>query len=462
MGNNTIEKKIKVSVDAKQWEALLKSIKGSEAFQKSILEIQKEISKTLDVINKKQKANNKEEKENLKNLKEEKTLLKEINEIKERYNKQKAKNDFELELEKKNLEKPRKNILENLQKYKGISGAFKSMADQAQEEGDTKKDEFDRRIFDKKQERDELYKKLGDTNLSKDERNQVLADLENKDKEIAGIEKDKSKSIGDTKTQVAKFTSMAKAAEGVDKALHKLGKAAISIVTDPLKKLGEGFKAALHDILEFRTGVATFNTANSLITNSSAREQQLKYGLSASQNYGFTKAKELLNIQSDEDLMYMNAEQREKLLGYMEKYSSWFDQMNSSGVLQDIQEMQLEFEELKQELAMEFLQWVAENKETIMTIIKGIFEFIKFIANRIIDIVNFFSQLVGGKTTEGFYNDAMAADTINNNNSKSTNITINANTTNNATGILSSQESFDQYNKENFNNLAKQIATLVH
>ena len=122
----------------------------------------------------------------------------------------------------------------------------------------------------------------------------------------------------------------------------------------------------------------------------------------------------------------------------------------------------IEFEELKQELAMEFLQWVAENKETIMTIIKGIFEFVKFIANRIIDIVNFFSQLVGGKTTEGFYNDAMAADTINNNNSKSTNITINANTTNNATGILSSQESFDQYNKENFNNLAKQIATLVH
>ena len=32
-------------------------------------------------------------------------------------------------------------------------------------------------------------------------------------------------------------------------------------------------------------------------------------------------------------------------------------------------------EELKQELAMEFLQWVAENKETIMACIKGIFAF---------------------------------------------------------------------------------------
>ena len=459
--NDVINKKIKVSVDAKQWEALLKSIKDSEGLIKTILETQNKINKALNIMNKAQKDSNKKEKEKLDTLKKEESTLERINRLKDAYNKSKEKKDLELTFEKRDLEKPKKSLLERYQSYKGIGGAFKLMGERAEEAGQAKVDDYDRQLLIEKQKRADLLK-LANSEKDEEKQRKLYEDVAAKDEDIRKLEKGKSKSIGDPKSEVNKYKALSDAAKGVDKALGKLKSAIIGIVTNPLKKLGEAFKNAVHDIIEFRTGVATFNTSNSLITNSAAREQQLKYGLSASQNYGFTKAKEMLNIQSDEDLMYMNAEQRDRLLGYMEKYSSWFDQMNSSGVLQDIQEMQLEFNELKEELAMEFLQWVAENKETIMTIIRGIFEFVKFIANKIIDIVNFFSKLTGGKAHEGFYSEALSSDTINNNNnSKSTNITINANTTNNATGVLGSQEAFNQYSEENFKNLSKQLIEMI-
>ena len=42
-----------------------------------------------------------------------------------------------------------------------------------------------------------------------------------------------------------------------------------------------------------------------------------------------------------------------------------------------------------------------------------------------------------------------------------TNITINANTTNNATGVLSSQDAYNAYSEDNFAKLAKQLMTVI-
>ena len=170
----------------------------------------------------------------------------------------------------------------------------------------------------------------------------------------------------------------------------------------------------------------------------------------------------MLNIQSDEDLMYMNADQRNRLLAYMDKYANWYADLEASGVLEDIQEMQLEFEEFKQEIAMEFLQWVAENKETIMNAIRGIFEFIKFIANLVIKIVNALSG-PWGKKYEEIDSIATSSDQINNssNNIKNTTININANTTNNATGVLGSPEALEKFSQENWSNLAKDIVSRI-
>lgn len=353
------------------------------------------------------------------------------------------------------------------QRYKGIGGAFTYLSDKAQKAGEEKVAAFDEQIA-----RQEDIKKLNKEKIAKyqDElqsgnltpkqieyRKEKIAALQEESKiagsKIEDIKDKRSQAIGDTKTQMNKYAALAQAAQKAGETLKKIG----NVLLAPFKKLANATMDAVKQMLDFKTGVATFSTSTSLITNSAAREQQMKYGLTSSQNYAFSQAKSMLNIQSDEDLMYMNKDQRDKFLSYMQRYSAWYDEMESSGVLANIQEMQLEFQELKQEIAMEFLQWVAENKETIMTCIKGIFEFIKKVANVVIKIMEILSLGKNSGETIADTSDTNNYNT-NNNNSRSTVINVNANTTNNATGVLGSQEAMNQFSQENFNRLAKQIA----
>ena len=226
---------------------------------------------------------------------------------------------------------------------------------------------------------------------------------------------------------------------------------AMRTLVKPINDFASGVVDATKAILNMKTGAASFSSS-SLITNASARETKLKYGMNDSQAYGFTQAKSLLNIQSDEDLMYMNSEQRERLLGYMERYSAWYDEMESSGVLASVQEMQLEFEQFKQEIAMEFLQWVAENKDVIMACIKGIFNFIKGIAQLIMNIISIisFGQSNGNSA---FGSDTWNSNSVNTDNSRINNVNINANVTNNGSNAaMTSQDKM-------WSDLAKQIVS---
>lgn len=144
----------------------------------------------------------------------------------------------------------------------------------------------------------------------------------------------------------------------------------------------DAFSDVLKDISEMTSmskGMATYATGSSLITNSAARQTQMKYGLSNSQTYAFTQASSLLGISSDEDLMYMNQSQKQVFTQYMQKYSSWYEQLMSSGALQDIQQMQLEFAMFKQEVAVDLLQFVAQNKDTLLAAAKGIMSILEWV-----------------------------------------------------------------------------------
>lgn len=126
-------------------------------------------------------------------------------------------------------------------------------------------------------------------------------------------------------------------------------------------------------------GMATYATGSSLITNADARQTQMKYGLSSAQTYAFTQTSKLLGINGDEDLMYMNQSQKQAFTQYMQKYSSWYEQLMSSGALQDIQQMQLEFAMFKQEMAVELLQFVAQNKDTLLAAAKGVVSILEWV-----------------------------------------------------------------------------------
>lgn len=502
---NEILKTIKINVDSTEYKSLEKSLKEIAKVEKEINDIKKKNAKSLDEIIK----DKTEELELLKTEKKwsedlykskKKDLETEIQILKVEEKKSKALEKFQREQEKarkkERLDKlkeaeeqfkkaPSQRAREALRakveegkqssyyyakRYKGFSGAFTYLSDKAQKVGEEKVAEYNEQIARQEDIRKlneakiaEYEDELKTENLSPEQisyRKEKIAALKEESKiagsKIEDIKDKRSEAIGETKTQMNKYTAMGQAAQKVASQLNKVA----SVLLTPFKQLANAAMDAVKQMIDFKSGVATFSTTTSLITNTGAREQQMKYGLTSSQNYAFTQAKSMLNIQSDEDLMYMNREQRERFLKYMERYSQWYDKMDSSGVLGNIQEMQLEFQELKQEIAMEFLQWVAENKEVIMTCIRGIFNFIKVIANIVTSIIKILSWGTYRGEEVADKSDTHESNTTNNN-QKNTTINVNANTTNNATGVLSSQEALDAYNKENFNKLAKQIVTAI-
>jgi hypothetical protein len=257
-------------------------------------------------------------------------------------------------------------------------------------------------------------------------------------------------------------------------ALAAVGKA-MSVVVDAGKQIARSFTQALGfslsikdnlmsianeigSMLNSKTGMATYDTAGSLFTNSTARSTQMRYGISSSQNYALTQTTGMLGISSEEDLMYMNSSQRQVFSQYMQTYSNWYEQLSSSGVLKQIQQMQLDFTMFKQEIAVDFLKWIAENKDTIMGIMKFMEEAIKTIITIIGNILTFF----GGKMDTSSYS-ASASDSANYGLSMAgtKNVNINMNMSNSATGVLSDQTQLESFFKEQMTKAVAQIGKQI-
>lgn len=161
-------------------------------------------------------------------------------------------------------------------------------------------------------------------------------------------------------------------------------------------KVSDVFKNILGDMSNFIKAASTSDFGTSLITNSSSRSQQLRYGLTGAQNFALSQTMSMLGISGEEDLMYMNTGQRALFTNYMEKYINWYNEVSSSGVLQDIQLMQLDFKMFRQELAMDLLNWISQNKDTIMDAVKATISAAKWIAEILLNIIKFFGNIGTG------------------------------------------------------------------
>lgn len=228
------------------------------------------------------------------------------------------------------------------------------------------------------------------------------------------------------------------------------------------KDLAHGVKDTITQMTDLRSGIATYS-ADTLVTNRQARETRLRYGFDTATTYGFTRASALLNVQSDEDLMYMSSGQRELFISYMEKFSQFYSKMEESGVLQNIQKMQLDLEMFKQEVAMSFLEWVSKNKETILGIMKAIGVGVVILSNAVVAIYNLLMDLFnfGRGRMDYISMPSFGSDSVNNSNNRSQTNIINVNASTNATGVLGSQQALSEFNKEFYNNLGKQIAVTI-
>lgn len=144
------------------------------------------------------------------------------------------------------------------------------------------------------------------------------------------------------------------------------------------------FKGAISTL----SNMATYNLSGSYFINSSAREQAMQYGLSDAQNYAFSRTKEFMGIRSDEDLFYMNEQQREQFAERMGYYTSKYEELANEEFFQTWQETQIELKELKEEFVMTIGKFIVDNKDIIvkvlqyaLTFMEGVMKALTFISH---------------------------------------------------------------------------------
>lgn len=162
----------------------------------------------------------------------------------------------------------------------------------------------------------------------------------------------------------------------------------------------------------------------SLLSNSRTRELAFGFGFSGSQAYGYEKARSLMGFDSLEDLMYANDSQRSQFRELFSKYTNKYSELYDSGFFEKYREYQIEMEDFKQEVQMNFIKMFVDNKDTI---IKGM-QTIVDVSNTLLSILNWLIGFFGTSKTSSSSKISATNDIINsyssNTSNKNTNVTI--------------------------------------
>lgn len=221
--------------------------------------------------------------------------------------------------------------------------------------------------------------------------------------------------------------------------------ALIKIAQDLAKKITETVGKMKNEIIElFKLAwkdikiVAQYDLGTSYTFNSSARNQALTYGLNGSQNYAFTQTQKIMGMSSLEDLYFANPNQQAMFQTLMAKEEEIYNKMLSDGTLESFQEMQIEFQVIKQEFEAEVIKFLSENKDTIMNFMRLGVEVLKFQLSIVSGIMSVITWFTGGDVnsdkkksiTSGVYNssdimqstDYLANNSTTNNNQRTLNV----------------------------------------
>lgn len=160
----------------------------------------------------------------------------------------------------------------------------------------------------------------------------------------------------------------------------------------------------------------------SLLSNSQTRQTMLKYGLSSSEAYAFEQTKNLLGINSDEDLFWMNSKQREKFVEKFSEYTERYQKLYDSGFFEKYQELQWEMKEFQEDITYEAMEFIIQNKE----LIKGFLQFQLDAAKYIIQFIDWVKTPLVGAGSQSFDQKMNYARTV-----AGQTITVTSNVTNN-------------------------------
>ena len=191
-----------------------------------------------------------------------------------------------------------------------------------------------------------------------------------------------------------------------------------------LKSLGKSFIDALKTLISNSIQEMQNMLGYSRLSNQSTRDLAFTYGFNAAQGYGFDKAKHILGIQSDEDLYFMNNQQRNKFQEMFTKYSEKYSKLYDSGFFDTLEEYNVEMADFRGEMQMEVIRFFMDNKESIKAGMKAIMQLTEFVISGLGWLITYFG---GRSPMSDSTRSANTMDVINNysnSNSRSVNVKI--------------------------------------
>lgn len=150
----------------------------------------------------------------------------------------------------------------------------------------------------------------------------------------------------------------------------------------------------VNDAIEAMQDMAAWDLQNSKVFNQDAVNMYMQTGLQGANAYGMSKALETQGFGSMDDFIeampFMNQEQ----LAYMQEIA----EINKEQYAEDLevalafQEFQVEYDKFKQELQKSLIDFFMKNKDTIMTLLEGMMNFLGAILNVVDGIFGLFSD----------------------------------------------------------------------
>lgn len=152
----------------------------------------------------------------------------------------------------------------------------------------------------------------------------------------------------------------------------------------------------------------------SRLSNAHTRQLAFTYGFSGSQAYGYDKAMSLMGYSSLEDLMYANTKEqkmfRELFTNYTDKYNKLYD----SGFFSTLVEYNVEMNNFEEELKMQVVQFIVDNKDLIHDGMEAIMFIAKLAlqyTSKVMDLIQLLNPL---KSYKSSYDSATSSDIIKN------------------------------------------------
>lgn len=152
----------------------------------------------------------------------------------------------------------------------------------------------------------------------------------------------------------------------------------------------------------------------SRLSNAHTRQLAFTYGFSGSQAYGYDKAMSLMGYSSLEDLMYANTKEqkmfRELFTNYTDKYNKLYD----SGFFSTLVEYNVEMNNFEEELKMQLVQFIVDNKDLIHDGMEAIMFIAKLAlqyTSKVMDLIQLLNPL---KSYKSSYDSATTSDIIKN------------------------------------------------